>query len=119
MWCPKCKAEYVQGIFRCPECDVDLVQELPAEDTHTDAKILHKDAEFTEIMSTYDAGVLMLVKSILDDTGIPYFIKGEHSVYVFSHIYPARVLVLKKEADKALQVLKDLIPDEIEEHTET
>lgn len=108
MWCPQCKAEYVQGISRCPECDVDLVDRLSEE---PEKQIINKDAEFVEIMNTYDAGVLTVVKSILDDVGIPYFIKGEHSVYVFSHIYPARVLVIKQEAEKAKQLLKDLIQD--------
>ena len=33
MICPNCKAEYVEGILRCAECNVDLVDELPEEDT--------------------------------------------------------------------------------------
>lgn len=113
MWCPQCKSEYIQGIFRCPDCDVDLVYTLLEE---TEKPVIDKDAEFVEIMRTYDAGVLTLVKSILDDIGVPYFIKGEHSVYVYSHIFPARVLVVKQEAEKAFQILKDLIPDEIQKN---
>ena len=27
-WCPKCKNEYRKGITHCPDCDVDLVEEL-------------------------------------------------------------------------------------------
>lgn len=30
-WCPNCKNEYVEGITRCPDCDVDLADELPQE----------------------------------------------------------------------------------------
>lgn len=30
-WCPKCKNEYVEGITFCPDCNVDLVDELPDE----------------------------------------------------------------------------------------
>lgn len=116
MWCPQCKSEFIQGIFRCPDCEVDLVSTLPEE---PEKPIIDKDVEFVDIMNIYDAGVLTLVKSILEDVGIPYFIKGEHSVYVFSHIYPARVLVVKTEAEKAKQLLKDLIPDEINENPES
>lgn len=28
MWCPKCKNEYVPGITKCADCDVDLVESL-------------------------------------------------------------------------------------------
>lgn len=30
-WCPKCKNEYVEGIVTCPDCGIDLVEELPEE----------------------------------------------------------------------------------------
>ena len=30
MWCPKCKTEYIDGITKCADCGVDLVEELPA-----------------------------------------------------------------------------------------
>ncbi|MCC8140589.1 MAG: hypothetical protein LIO67_09910 [Lachnospiraceae bacterium] len=30
-WCPVCKSEYVEGKTHCPDCDVDLVDELPPE----------------------------------------------------------------------------------------
>ena len=29
MWCPKCKTEYIDGITKCADCGVDLVEELP------------------------------------------------------------------------------------------
>ena len=27
-WCPICKNEYIAGKTHCPDCDVDLVDEL-------------------------------------------------------------------------------------------
>lgn len=32
-WCPKCKNEYVAGITHCPDCDVDLVDEITEEES--------------------------------------------------------------------------------------
>jgi hypothetical protein len=40
MYCPKCRAEYVEGIAECPDCGVSLVGELPAEQLHKDYRIL-------------------------------------------------------------------------------
>lgn len=31
-WCPKCKYEYREGITKCADCDVELVDELPIEE---------------------------------------------------------------------------------------
>ncbi len=30
-WCPNCKNEYREGVTICPDCDVELVDELPEE----------------------------------------------------------------------------------------
>lgn len=36
MLCPKCKAEYRAGFARCSDCEVDLVDVLPEEDSCSD-----------------------------------------------------------------------------------
>lgn len=35
-WCPKCKDEYVEGVTICADCGVELVDELPSEETMDD-----------------------------------------------------------------------------------
>ena len=30
-WCPKCKSEYREGIVKCADCKIDLVEELPPD----------------------------------------------------------------------------------------
>ncbi len=45
-WCPKCRNEYVEGKKHCPDCDVDLVEELPLK---TEAPVeIPEDYEFPE-----------------------------------------------------------------------
>ena len=31
MFCPQCKSEFIEGIRICPDCEVDLIVELPPE----------------------------------------------------------------------------------------
>ncbi len=39
-WCPKCRNEYVEGITVCPDCNIDLTDELPAEENEMEPAIL-------------------------------------------------------------------------------
>lgn len=60
-WCPVCKNEYVEGKTHCPDCDVDLVDELPDEPeeevtpvpTEEELKELAERRAATAHMSTY------------------------------------------------------------------
>lgn len=36
MWCPNCQNEYRAGITICPDCKVDLIEELEKEDAYTE-----------------------------------------------------------------------------------
>jgi hypothetical protein len=47
MFCPKCKAEYQPGYTTCGDCMIDLVPELPSDDTEG-----LKYIEYAEILST-------------------------------------------------------------------
>lgn len=47
-WCPKCKNEYVEGITHCPDCDVDLVEELSMEPEEDATPEVPEDYSFPE-----------------------------------------------------------------------
>lgn len=53
-WCPKCRNEYVAGRTHCPDCDVDLVEELPMESEK--AEEAPEDFEFPE---DFDPGIIL------------------------------------------------------------
>lgn len=40
MYCPKCRAEYVEGITECPHCGILLVAELPTDEKQIDLRTL-------------------------------------------------------------------------------
>lgn len=48
-WCPICKNEYIAGKTHCPDCDADLVDELPAEEsTDRESPVLPSEEELAE-----------------------------------------------------------------------
>ncbi len=70
MFCPKCKAEYVQGIERCSDCDVPLVDQMPVTQAVPEVKLV-------ELLRTPNIIELTVVKSLLDSMGISYVVQGE------------------------------------------
>lgn len=109
MICPKCKAEYVQGITVCADCDVPLVDKLPERDTGEDIQETgQNEVGFAEIFVTFDATEIALVKSILDGAGIDYYIKSEHFTFSRPFEDPARLHIREDQLDEALDILKDL-----------
>ena len=76
MFCPECKAEYVDGIVECADCHVPLVASLPEKaenETQTGEPV-----EWVPLLTTtYEADIAFL-KSVLDSEGIAFWVDGEH-----------------------------------------
>jgi hypothetical protein len=104
MYCPKCLAEYVEGVTVCPECMVALVPELDQNDASQSPGWL----EFEQILTTFNAGDIALVKSILDGEGITYYFLGEAFNYVEPLAQSPRLMVRKDQAEQAREILSDL-----------
>jgi hypothetical protein len=67
MWCPACKAEYVEGIGTCAECRISLVAALPPDIEETED---HSDrwklaGEFTDEIQA------QLAEGMLNENEIP------------------------------------------------
>lgn len=116
MFCPKCKSEFKPGIKHCPECEVELVKILPNEE-HVD---------FVKVFESADPGLTAIIKSILEDADIQYFVTGENMQSIlgakFEFAFGADIgnavfLVSKNDEQTAIQLLKEL-PQETEETEE-
>lgn len=75
MFCPNCRAEYVEGITRCPDCGVDLVEDL---------SVLKPEPEFQEsdwkmIYRPSSAQEVALIQMIFEREKIPFFIGNENT----------------------------------------
>ena len=103
MICPKCKAEYRDGFYKCADCGIDLVAELPLEAA---PEAIFKDP--VEVFSTYQQSEIAFVKSILESEGIPYFFQGDSSLLISAAGAYARLFVDAKDADRIRELLHEL-----------
>ena len=112
MFCPKCGAEYRKGFTVCSDCGVELVEEAP---------LPGDEPEFVEFVTVYRSGnpaLLALAKSILDDAGIQYAVRGEGLQDLFAWgrigigfnplVGPAEIQVDKEDREEAIEILKQL-----------
>jgi hypothetical protein len=104
MFCPKCRKEYEEDIYVCPECGVSLVLEL-LPDPKNESRAL---AEFKEILFTPNPGDMALIKSLLDSEDIVYYFRGEFFSSVHPLAQPARLMVRTDQAEEVKEILESL-----------
>lgn len=107
MFCPNCQAEYRPGFYKCADCNVDLVEELPAEEELEDEVEYDPDVTFVEVLRTNSFTDTAVIKSMLDGTGIRYYINGETAASMH-YIQPMVLMVIDEDADQAAELLKPL-----------
>lgn len=66
MFCPVCESEYEAGITRCPDDNVELVEQLTPENTLRD----HSDARFVPLHSVGSPAEAEMVNDILTQNGV-------------------------------------------------
>lgn len=100
MYCPNCRAEYVDGITECTECRIPLVEELPEE---TELKYL---PAYVKVLVTFNSADLVVIKSLLESAGLDYYIEGENFHYL--GIPPAQAVKLVVREDQ-VETAKELL----------
>jgi len=113
MYCPKCKSEYLEGVYACPDCNISLVDELPAK-----VKPSPDNLDSVTVFVTGDQSKLLVAKSILDEAGIEYFIRGENIQDLFGWgrigsgynliVGPVQLQVLRSSENEAKSLLNEL-----------
>jgi len=112
MFCPQCKAEFRQGITRCTDCDIELVDAEPkaaSDDTPPEGNLL----------LLWSGDNLALHASLLEEmkaAGIPYFSRpvGNYSLRAFPNRFPVsgvplfgfEVSVLSSDSERAKAILQ-------------
>ena len=104
MFCPQCRSEYRQGFTHCTDCDVDLVAELPRDDTP------HDDPNLVKVYETGDAALIPLIESLLENAKIECVVTNKRRQYVTnSQMGFAEFWVREDEAAEAQTLLADLV----------
>jgi predicted Zn finger-like uncharacterized protein len=105
--CPSCqstiaidKNEQRKKLVRCPECDslINLSIKPPE---------IIKDDKYVQILSSMNQGDLSIIKSMLDDGNIDYFVNGENFLCVDPLIQPARIVVREDQLEEANEIIKN------------
>ena len=105
MFCPICRAEYEEGITHCADCRVDLVNELPPEDT----------AEYVDLVDLEiypDKTEAEFARDMLVSGGIDAVIYGdEFGGYAppLSFGEGVRLMVKKSDLVRARQALAEIV----------
>ncbi len=106
--CPKCSAniklnknERSSHQVHCHECEslIDFTIDPPA---------IINPKEYVQITSSINQGDIGLIKSLLDDANIDYYVFGENFLIIDPLIQPARVFVVQDQVEEAKRILKDV-----------
>ena len=113
MFCPLCKTEYREGFYTCADCSVPLVAELPqtsqAETSNEDSEEeMEYHGDLVPVFETLDQSEILIIKSVLDEEGIPYHFSGDFFRMSGVLISPARLFVPSDAKCKISEILKEL-----------
>jgi uncharacterized OB-fold protein len=105
-FCPKCGYEYEPDVKVCPDCEVELVDQLTEESF---------DGDIVEVFGTYSSPEGGMVKELLRQEGIFSALSNELGSGVWGGSIgeesEVKVLVSEKDAGKARELIETYLED--------
>jgi len=106
--CPVCSSELelseedrASRKYHCPECDAFV-------DFTTDPPKVLDTKKYSLLFTTMNQGDIAIIKSLLDDANIDYYVYDEDFLAVRPLVQPARFFVAENETEEAKEILKDV-----------
>ena len=106
MFCPECKSEYVDGVTKCPDCSIALIDEISPEEDRDPQE--EPGIRYIPLVRTYSPKDVAFIHSILSGTEIRYYIRGEGLTHLRPLADASILMVDEKAVDDARELLKDL-----------
>ncbi len=115
--CPDVKqtgspGEYRDEVARCPRCGSDLVEDLPAwvekEEDAAPGDVSYDFEALVPLCNVSNRARIPLIRSLLDPSGIRYYIRNERTLDRLPVLGAAVVLVEPSRIDEARELLSRL-----------
>lgn len=109
MICPNCNSEFVEGIYSCPDCGIQLVDYTPQDEKSQDNPL--QDVHFISVYTPLNSQEVSIIKMILEREDIQYYIKNDrlHGAVIFSIEGPGKmeVFVPEEHAERTSDLLRE------------
>lgn len=101
-FCPKCRYEFVEGIKTCNECGIDLVDELPEEESEEE----EYQGEWIKVLNVASNQEAEMIAGLLRTSGIPVTISSYvNDVLTFRYPRGVDILVPEEYSEQAVEVI--------------
>lgn len=100
MFCPKCEAEYIEGITECADCHVPLVEKLPGEEIPAEASASIND-DLIPILTVLDREEAIIARGFLESNGVDVILSSDETMRARRGVSsPTGIQLLIKKEDK-------------------
>jgi hypothetical protein len=107
-FCPKCRAEYIEGVETCPDCQVKLVDKLPPIEKFEYVELVELEKVPDEVSGVMMKGILVNngINAILKSAKIPWY---DGIASTWSTYYWGIILVPKDELEISRRILNEYL----------